>query len=299
MAATLAVLVNPLAGRGRGATVAEAVVPHLRSAGLRVMRLQGRDGEEAADLAMAAVDDGVDSLVVVGGDGTVRLGAQAVADRGVPLGIIPAGTGNDTARSLGIDTKHPLTAADVVIVGRCRTVDLAEVQGRVFCTVLATGLDSRVNERANAMRWPRGQLRYSLATLAELRTLQPIRYALRLDGTPVGREAMLVAVGNGPSYGGGLRMCAGADLTDGLLDVVIIEPLGRPELVALYPRLFRGTHVTHRSYERHRVRTVRLDAPGVVAYADGERIGPLPMTVSTRPGALQVYAPYSAAHDVR
>ncbi|CAN5347635.1 diacylglycerol kinase [soil metagenome] len=299
MSTTIAVLVNPLAGRGRAAAVAEAVVPHLRRAGMRVMLLQGHDGEEAAYLALAAVDDGVDSLVVVGGDGMVQLGAQAVADRGVPLGIIPAGTGNDTARSLGIDRRNPLSAADVVVVGGCRTVDLAEVDGHGFCTVLATGLDSRVNERANAMRWPRGRLRYTVATLAELRVFRPIQYALDIDGRRVEQEAMLVAVGNGPSYGGGLRMCVGADLSDGLLDVVVIKPLSKAELCRVYPRLFRGTHVTHRSYEHHRVSTVRIDAPGVVAYADGERIGALPITVTARPGALRVFAPGDAAQDVR
>ncbi|MDQ3628197.1 MAG: YegS/Rv2252/BmrU family lipid kinase [Actinomycetota bacterium] len=299
MCVTIAVVINPLAGRGRGITVADAVVPHLRRAGLRVMVLQGRDGEEAADLALAAVDDGVDGLVVVGGDGMVHVGAQAVADRGVPLGIIPAGTGNDTARSLGIDCRNPLDAADVVVAGGCRTVDLAEAGGHVFCTVLATGFDARVSERANTMRWPRGQLRYTVATLAELRVFEPIRYTLDLDGAHIELEAMLVAVGNGPSYGGGLRMCTGADLTDGLLDVVVIKPLGRAELVAVYPRLLRGTHVSHRSYEHHRVRTLRIDAARVVAYADGERIGALPMTVTARPGALRVFAPGGLAQDVR
>lgn len=275
------------------------VVPHLQRAGLRVMRLQGRDAEEAADLAMAAVDDGVDSLVVVGGDGMVHLGAQAVADRGVPLGIIPAGSGNDTARSLGIDRKDPTAAADIVVAARCRAVDVAEADGHVFCTVLAAGFDSRVSERANQMRWPRGQLRYTVATLAELRVFRPIQFTLDLDGMRVELEAMLIAVGNGPSYGGGLRMCAGADLTDGLLDVVVIKPVSKAELVAVYPRLFRGTHVTHRSYERHRVAAVRIDAARVVAYADGERLGALPVTVTARPGSLRVFVPDDAEHDVR
>jgi diacylglycerol kinase (ATP) len=106
---------------------------------------------------------------------------------------------------------------------------------------------------------------------------------------------MLVAVGNGPCYGGGLRMTEGALVDDGLLDVVIIKPLGRLELVRVYPRLFKGTHVTHPQYERQRVRTVSIAAPGVVAYADGERIGPLPVTVEVVPRALRVYAPPAPA----
>lgn len=291
MAPEIAVLTNPTSGRGRGARAAEVVLPHLRHAGVRVIRLQGRDGDEASDLAHAAVSDGVEGLVVIGGDGIVHLAAQALAGTEIPLGIIPAGTGNDTARSLGIDRANPIRAAEVVVDGRTRAVDVADADGTMVTTVVAAGFDSRVSERANAMRWPRGQLRYTLATLAELRVFEPIRYSLCLDGEPLDVHAMLVAVGNAPSYGGGLRICEGAQIDDGQLDVVVIKPLSKPELVRVYPRLFRGTHVTHRQYERHRVHVVSIVAPDVVAYGDGERLGSLPLTVTARPGALRVYAP--------
>jgi diacylglycerol kinase (ATP) len=286
----IAVLVNPTAGRGRGARAADVAITHLQRAGLRILRFQGEDGDDSASLAQAAVADGVDALVVVGGDGLVNLAAQALKGTDIPLGIIPAGTGNDAARSLGIDRKDPLAAADLVIAGRRRAVDLADAGGRVFVTVLAAGFDSLVNERANRLRWPRGQMRYNLATLAELRVFRPLRYTLELDGVTRDLEAMLVAVGNMASYGGGLRMCEGAEPDDGLLDVVVIKPVSKPELVKVFPRLFKGTHVTHPQYERHRVSSVSIAAPGVVAYADGERVGPLPMTVRVLPGALRVYS---------
>jgi diacylglycerol kinase (ATP) len=295
----IAVLVNPTAGRGRGARAADLVVPHLQRAGLRILRLQGQDGDEAAALAKAAVADRVDALIVVGGDGLVHLAAQALSGTDIPLGIIPAGTGNDTARSLGIDRKDPLAAADVVIAGRRRAVDLADVGGRVYVTVLAAGFDSLVNERANRLRWPRGQMRYNIATLAELRIFRPIRYTLELDGVARDLDAMLVAVGNTSSYGGGLRMCEGAELDDGLLDVVVIKPVSKPELVKVFPRLFKGTHTSHPQFERHRVTTVSIAAAGVVGYADGERLGPLPLTVRVLPGALQVYSAQPAAPHVR
>jgi diacylglycerol kinase (ATP) len=169
-------------------------------------------------------------------------------------------------------------------------VDLARSGSRRFVTVLAAGFDAVVNERANAMTWPRGQMRYNLATVAELRTFRPIPYVLELDGRPQTLEAMLVAVGNGPSFGGGLRITEGAVLDDGLLDVVIIKPMSKAGLVRTYPKLFRGTHVTVPQYEHHRVRTVTVAAPGIVSYADGERFGPLPLTVECEPGALRVLA---------
>jgi diacylglycerol kinase (ATP) len=299
VSAAIAVLVNPTAGRGRGARTADAVVPHLQRAGLRVLRLQGADVEESAALAHAAVADGVDGLVVVGGDGMVHLAAQALNGTGVPLGVIPAGTGNDTARALGVSAKDPLRAADVIIGGRQRSIDLADVGGRVFVTVLAAGFDSLVNERANRLRWPRGQMRYNLAALAQLRVFRPITYTLELDGDNRALDAVLVAVGNTASYGGGLRMCEGAEPDDGRLDVVVIKPVSKPELVRVFPRLFKGTHTTHPQFERHRVQTVSVAAAGVVAYADGERLGPLPMTVRVLPGALRVYAAEPGAAHVR
>ncbi len=270
---------------------AAKAVPQLEAAGFRVRRLQGHSSDEAAQLGERALRDGADGLVVVGGDGVVHLALQLLAGTDVPLGIVPAGTGNDVARTLGLDRRNPRTAANAVIAGRTRTLDLAAADGHRVASVLATGFDSLVSERANAMSWPRGQLRYTLATLAELRVFAPIRYALELDGVAYSTDAMLVAVGNGPSYGGGLRICEGARLDDGRLDVVVIKPVSRLELVRVYPRLFTGTHVRHPAYERHRVRRVTVAAPGIVAYGDGERVGRLPLTVTALPAAVRVFVP--------
>ncbi len=287
----LAFLVNPAAGNGKLAGTADAVQARLEGGGFPVTRLQGVDGPDAADLARSAVADGFRSLVVLGGDGIAHLALQSVAGTEVTLGVIPTGTGNDIARDLRLPLKDPLAAADVVVAGNRRTIDLARAGSTYYATVLASGFDSRVNERANRMRWPRGQMRYNLATLAELRVFEPLPYTLELDGERVCCEAMLVAVGNGPSYGGGLRMCEGALLDDGRLDVVVITPISKPELLKVYPRLFKGTHVNHPAYRHYRVEQASIAAPGIVAYADGERLGPLPMTVDVAPAALSVFAP--------
>ena len=284
----IALLTNPTAGRGRGARTRDSVLGRLRNAGLVVRNLQGRDADEALDLARQCVADGVESLVVSGGDGMVHLGAQAVATTATRLGIIPTGTGNDVARYFDLPRKDPVAAADRVIAGRTRTIDLARSGSRYFVTVLAAGFDAIVNERANRMTWPKGQMRYNLATVAELRTFEPLPYTLDLDGEVRRLDAMLVAVGNGPSFGGGLRITEGALLDDGLLDVVIIRPMSRPGLIRTYPKLFKGTHVTVPEYEHHRVRCVTVAAPGIVAYADGERFAPLPLSVECAPAALTV-----------
>lgn len=284
----IALLTNPGAGAGRGARAREQALPVLRSAGLEVRNLTGRNATEALELARQCVADGVSALVVVGGDGQVNLGIQAVAGTEVPLGIIPAGTGNDVARYFDLPRDDPAAAAGRFVSGAPRRIDLAKCGDRYFATVLAAGFDAIVNERANRMRWPRGQSRYTLATLAELRTFRPLSYTLDLDGHEHRLSAMLCAVGNGPSFGGGLRITEGALLDDGLLDVVIIKPMSRLGLIRTYPKLYDGGHVRHPAYEHHRVRSVTVAAPGIVAYADGERLAPLPLTISVAPAAVTV-----------
>ena len=287
----IALLTNPTSGKGRGGRISATVAARLRDAGLAVRELVGRDADEALDLARATVVEGVGTLAVVGGDGMVHLAVQALAGSQTRLGLVPAGTGNDVARYLDLPRKDVLAATDVLIGGKERTIDLARVGSKYFVTVLAAGFDAKVNERANQMTWPRGQMRYNLATIAELRTFEPIPYVLDLDGEEHRFEAMMVAVGNGPSFGGGLRITEGALLDDGLLDVVVIRPMSKTALVRTYPKLFKGTHVHHPEYRHYPARTVTIAAPGVVAYADGERIGALPLTVEVVPHALRVLVP--------
>ncbi len=288
MAQEIALLTNPTSGKGKGARVVEEALPRLRAAGYAVRNLVGRDADEALDLAHQCVSDGIETLVVVGGDGMVHLAVQALADTETRLGLIPAGTGNDVARYFDVPRKDTAAAVDVVIAGHERRVDLARIGSKVYVTVLAAGFDAIVNERANEMTWPKGQMRYNLATLAELRTLKPIPYVVEIDGEQQRFEATMVAVGNGPSFGGGLRITEGAVLDDGLLDVVWFRPLSRRELLKAYPKLFKGTHVHHRDYRHRHAKRVTIAAPGITAYADGERIGPLPLTVEVAPLALRV-----------
>ncbi|MFE0426136.1 diacylglycerol kinase, partial [Streptomyces sp. NPDC058953] len=119
----------------------------------------------------------------------------------------------------------------------------------------------------------------------------------RDTGVPRAAEAILVAVGNGDSYGGGMRICAGAALDDGLLDVVVVADCDRRTLLRVFPRVYRGTHLDHPKVTVHRARSVRLAAEGLTAYADGERLGPLPLTAECVPGAVRVLAPRPGAAD--
>ncbi|MCO7238754.1 YegS/Rv2252/BmrU family lipid kinase [Aeromicrobium sp. CnD17-E] len=284
-------VVNPVSGRRQGERIAAAATARLTGAGHRVARIHSSDGAQAREAVAREVAAGAELVLVVGGDGLLHDVLPAVAERDVTVGLLPAGTGNDTARALGLPVGDPDAALDVVLRGRTRAVDLASTDRGHVVTVVASGFDSKVNERANAMRWPRGNQRYNLAILAELRTFQPLPFSLDLDGTRVDTEAMLVAVGNGPSFGGGLRIAEGAVMDDGLLDVCVIRPVSKARLVRVFPQLYRGTHVDLPEFERHRVRRVHLACPDVVAYGDGERLGPLPLTVTVLERALRVLVP--------
>ena len=292
----IAVLRNPAAGRGRHGGAVNRALAALAGPDRTVTVLDATTVDEAVTACRKAVADGAGALVAVGGDGTVHLGLQAVAGTGVPYGVIPAGTGNDFAVESGLPT-DPVAAATRIVealaAGRTRSVDLAHLAGpdgyeRWFCAVLGAGFDAIVNERANAMSWPKGRRRYDVAIFAELLRLRPRRYRLTLDGETLEQDAVLVAVGNTGTYGGGMRMCPAADPTDGLLDVVVAGPISRTTLLRLQPKVYKGTHVQHSAVTSFRARTVSIEADGITAYADGERTCPLPITVTSHPGALRL-----------
>lgn len=296
MTSEITLFVNPTAGRGRGARAARPAASALRDAGFSVRTVLGENAGDALARARAAVEDGTGALIAVGGDGLANLALQAVVGTGTPLGLIAVGTGNDFARALGMPLREPAAAgrmiADALKCGRVRDIDLGRAGDRWFGTVLASGFDSRVNDRGNRMRLPAGRFKYDLAMVAELAAFRPVPYRITLDGGDVREvEATLVAVGNGSSYGGGMRICPGADLTDGLFDVTVVGDCGRGTLLRVFPTVYRGTHVDHPKVTVFRAARVELEAAGTTGYADGEPLGPLPLGARCVRGAVRVVGP--------
>lgn len=262
-------------------------------AGFDILDVTSESAAEATDRAISAVASGIAALVVVGGDGMVNLGVNACAGTSTPLGIVAAGTGNDIASSLGLPAHDVVVAAQIVATGRTRRIDAVRrlVPGETpqwFVGVLCGGFDAVVNERANGWAWPRGKMRYNLAIARELPLFRPLPYELELDGEVWRTDAMLVAIGNGTSYGGGMHITPDAQLDDGLLDVLVVGPMSIPRLLTVFPKVFTGEHINHPAVTVRRARRVRISTPGVVAYADGERFGALPLEVEVVPGALNV-----------
>ncbi|MFT4294280.1 MAG: YegS/Rv2252/BmrU family lipid kinase [Micropruina sp.] len=286
-------VVNPTAGRGRARrilpTVSEVLRASLPATALRVVKAYDVDHAEAA--CREAVAE-ADALLVMGGDGMAHLGLNACAGTQVPLGVLPAGTGNDLCRGLGL----PLDIRDAVAAltrGRTRAVDLARVTKpddsvRWVGCVVSTGFDSRVALRTGRMRLPLGPPAYALSALAELRTFTPLRYRLTVDGVRRDLDSMAVFVANAEFFGGGMRAAPGADVTDALLDVTVIHPVPRTTLLRLLPSLYSGGFVTHPAIERFRASEVVVDGDGLIGSGDGEALGDVPLRVTAVSGALQV-----------
>lgn len=287
-------VINPTAGARAAGRIGSQVAAELRARGISYIDLTGVDSAQALRQIREAISAGsIDALIAVGGDGMVNLAVNALAESRVPLLIVPAGTGNDTACAFGLPVGDPVSALDLLDRGVPHTVDAARVTGTDgavtwFVGVLAGGFDAIVNERANSISWARGSAKYTLSALLELPVFKPIPYRITIDGVVHDGGAMLVAVANNTSYGGGMKVVPSAVMDDGLLDVLILGPLSKPTFMRVFPKVFSGRHVTHPAIRIIRGRRIELDASGIVAYADGERIGPLPRIVEVVPGAMRI-----------
>ncbi|HEX6311665.1 MAG TPA: YegS/Rv2252/BmrU family lipid kinase [Acidimicrobiia bacterium] len=298
-------VVNPSAGRGRTRKLLPRLSTALVSTGLDVEVTISSDLEDARKLACDAFDRGR-GVVACGGDGLVSELAGLAADAGGALAIVPTGAGNDFARHLGIDHRRPLDAVSVLERGRLTPVDLgrAEATGdggdhdnvtRWFASVANTGFDSEANRWANGVQWASGTTLYVLAVVRTLAVYRPHRFRLAVDGQTFELEAWLLAVGNGHCYAGGMKITPDARADDGLLDVCVVGPVSRREFLWSFPKVFRGTHVTHPAVQMFRGREVVVESLDssvpIELYGSGERIGPLPARLVAVPDAVRVMVP--------
>ncbi|MDR7168408.1 diacylglycerol kinase (ATP) [Nocardia kruczakiae] len=306
---SVALVTNPYSGHGRGLVAAAAATARFAERGVRVREIRGADAAETVRLVRDSLrgPERPDAVVCAGGDGLVCVTLQAIASTGVPLGLLPGGTGNDLARELGVPDDDPRAAADIVLGGCVRTIDLGAIESTLdpdhargpmrFATVAGTGFDARVTLRANRMRRPKGSLRYSFAAVPELLGQLGVPYRIELSGEPdeagdrvVETEAVMVAVGNTRTYGGGMLICPDAIVDDGLLDLTVVGAMSRLEMVRLLPALAAGKRIDHPAVGHYRARTITLTA-AVPATADGDPAGVLPATFRAEPGALAILVP--------
>lgn len=246
----------------------------------------------------------IERLVLCGGDGLVHRAVQHVAGTGVEVAIVPVGSGNDFVRAFGVTNGQ---AADLAAAppgtAHVRDVDLIRSDaGNYAASVVTLGYSGRVNATANALRFPPGSSKYTVAALAEIGRLSPrfVKLTMQLPGGPVEvieEPLTLVAIGNTGWFGGGMEICAGADPSDGTLRVTVVGPLTRREFVRWLPRSFRGTHGDHPAVTMIEVTEVAV-ATREALWADGEPFGAAPMTLRAAPGALRLCVPATAAAAV-
>lgn len=281
--------------RGAAAELGAAAVDRLRSAGHEVIEVVSDSVDAAREACLPRLADGLDVLVVAGGDGAASLGADLCAGTPTALAVLPAGTGNDAARSLGIPRGR--AALDLLLTDPRRTIDslVVEELDRHVLGSTPAALDARISARAN--RWPRhlGSPTYTVSALVEIALLRrqpPLRYTLTVDGRTEELDALVVVPANLPYFGGGLPIAPDADPTDGLLDLVVISPVTPSQAVGLLRAVRGGRHTAHSAVSITRAREVRIEGPAdIVAQADGDELAPLPLTVRVDPSSLQVVAP--------
>jgi len=272
------VVINPIAGYGRGAQIGQEVVAALDRYSATYQTLSGKSAEDTRrQLEVAADSQEITGIISVGGDGLAHLVLQVAVPRKIPFAVLPAGTGNDIVRTLGWSLTNISGYIERILTTPAQAIDLGNVDSEWFAAILSTGFDSVVNERANALSWPKGPQRYNVAIALELPKFQPISYEITLDSISIATEAMLIAIGNGRCYGGGMYVCPQAKIDDGLFDVMILEPVSKIEFLKVFPKVYSGSHISHPKVRVYRSQKVQLNARAV-AYADGERIGPAPIS---------------------
>lgn len=306
MTGRVGVVCNPTAGHGRAARARQAVLQGVAATGREVLDLTGRDFPDALARARTGLAEGLDAVVVVGGDGMVNLGANAVAGTGVPLGIVAVGSGNDIAAALGLpvhDVAASLEVLRTALGGAGREVDSVAVSApgaaptRWYVSSLCAGLDAAVAAHAARLRWPRDGGRYVRAVLAEVSAFRPYGFRITADGETWEQDATLVTLSNTPLFGGGMKVAPDAVPDDGLLDLVTADGLSRTAVVRLFPLLFTGRHVDHPAVRVRRVRSVRIEpltrlgANPPMAIVDGEPLRELPLQCDVHPRALRVLTP--------
>lgn len=290
--APVVVVANPTAGRGKAGRRIGVVDKMLRE--LRVeheVRVAGSSDDMESSCRDAA-EQGAEIVAVIGGDGTVSCAANGLAGTGAALAVLPAGTGNDFAAA--IDARPFRAAVRLLADPKTASVDLGRVRAsavdRCFVNIAGAGFDSEVNETANAMTINLGGAGTYVASLVKtLSRFTPVRYDLIVDSEAFTVDAMLVVVGSGLSYGGGMKVLPDASLVDGVLDVCIVEALSKVAFLRAFPKVFMGTHTTHPKVRMMRATTVLIKANrGMQVYADGEHFGALPASFEVMPRALPV-----------
>ncbi len=233
----------------------------------------------------------------MGGDGTVGEVVEGLVGSDTELAVVSVGTGNDVARSLGLPLNDIEAGLDLAISGSVRAIDVGRERDRHFISVLGLGFPTIVADAANRARWLKGPPAFFVSVYKGLYRLRPVRLVIELDDRTLEMESVAVMIQNTPYTGGGLHMAPGAQIDDGLLDVVVVDDIGRLNLMLNFPKAYRGKHLDHPSFTLHQSQTVRITSPEPMPKMfDGDLIGTSPLEASVVPRSLKVVVDSSSAN---
>jgi len=284
------VIINPSAGGGRAIKLLPEVERQLDARRMIFRVEKTRSMEHGIDLALDAIE-GREIPVVMSGDGLIGAVGGAMAGVDWPLGIIPAGRGNDLARGMGIPS-DPAEAVATLDAGHERLIDVGEANGTRFLGIASVGFDSEANRRANEAKLFKGTLVYAYAALRTLVSWKPERFALVEGGKQSRYTGYTVAVANNGYYGGGMNVAPHAELSDGKLDVVVIGDAPKLRFLLDLPKVFKGTHINNEEVDEWQTTSIEIRASKpLVVYADGDPLTELPATVRVLPSALSIIVP--------
>ena len=291
------VIVNPKANRGRGKQSGEEVFAELAKLGIAAINLSGPDAKSALEKGQLAISEqDLSGIVAVGGDGTAQLAVNLCVPNQLPIGLIPAGSGNDQARELEVPRNSITDAVNHLVqhLESPRRVDVMRVKTntREFWSLgsISAGFDALCAQRANGLRWPKGPNSYVAAMLLELPKFEPIEYHLDVDGEKRSLRAMLCGVANVKNFGGGMKISPESEITDGELEVFILHEVSRRRLLRIFPTVYEGKHLDFPEVEIFKARSVSIANDSFPMTCDGELIGPAPFSAEVHQGALQVFA---------
>lgn len=287
------ICVNPVAGQGKSKVIVDKLLGYASSKSLECVLLESSSDISILPSLLANLKlEDFRAVIAIGGDGIVHQLIQILSKTELGIFVIPTGTGNDFARSNKLLSADPAEVFNRIFAEAPKAIDLGRISHgsdiRYFGQILSTGFDALVNERANRNNLISGKMKYNIATAFELPSFRPIHYRIEVDGEVRELDAMLLAVANGPSYGGGMQLVPHADRKDGMLDIMILHPVSKIELVKVFPKVYSGKHVSHPAVEFLKVRKIVLSADSV-AFADGERIASLPISIEVMPNALYTW----------
>ena len=291
----LGVILNPAANRGKAKAVGAKVFQYFAEAGIPVVNLSGETALAATEKANIMIrSQDLSGIVAIGGDGTSQLGMNLAVPNQLPLGLIPAGSGNDQVRELGISLTDTKAAVDNIIASldEPRRVDAMKVSvsGREFWSLgsISAGFDALCATRANSLKWPKGPNSYVAALLLELPSFKAIKYHLDVDGEKRVIDAMLCGVANVKNFGGGMKISPNSEITDGELEVFILHQVSRGRLLRIFPTVYKGGHLKFPEIEIFKAKSIKISNDSFPVTCDGELVGNAPFSAEIHPGALRL-----------